>query len=236
MLMKFRNVPYNARNTRQCSNLIADHFTKSNKLIDPITFKVSLIDSLTLVTSERCDRATKKGTIICRETCRSVEFFSSTRNEIVRVSESLQTLCEVRHAFTTRLAFNVVVVVVVVAIRQSNRDPVACRTAAQSRVKASSLARSLVVLYSPRSNPFSGNPCLNSPSTLASRRDLPARLYRRISQPSATVNRRIPRPRNNIRARRFRRPKLICRPTGKFPCKRFGFLVEHRCYVSRLSV
>lgn len=224
MLMKFRNVPYNARNTRECSNLIADYFAKSNKSIDP--FKVSLIDFLTFVTSKRCDRATKKGTIIRRETCRSVEFFSSTRNEIVRVSESLQTLCEVRHAFTTRLAFNVVVVVV--AIRQSNRDSVACRTAAQLRVKASSFARSLVVLYSPRSNPFSGNPCLNSPSTLASRRDLPTRLYQRISQLPATVNRRIPRPRNNIRARRFRRPKLICRPEGKFPCKRFGFLVEQR--------
>lgn len=136
MLMKFRNVPHN-----ECSNLmtIFDYFAKSNKSIDP--FKVSLIDSLTLVTSKRRDRATKKGTIICRETCRSVEFFSSTRNEIVRVSESLQTLCEVRHAFTTRLAFNVVVVGV--AIRQSNRDPVACRTAAQLRVKASSFARSL---------------------------------------------------------------------------------------------
>lgn len=92
--------------------------------------------------------------------------------------------------------------------------------------KASSFARSLVVLYSPRSNPFSGNPCLNSPSTLASRPDLPTRLYRRISQPPATVNRRIPRPRNNIRARRFRRPKLICRPEGKFPCESFGFFVE----------
>lgn len=197
-------------------------------MVDPSTFKVSLIDSLTLVTSKRCGRATKKGTIICREACRSVEFFSSTRNEIVRVSESLQTLCEVRHAFTTRLAFNAIVVVVVVAIRQSNRDPVACRTAAQPRVKASSFARSLVVLYSPRSNPFSGNPCLNSPSTLASRRDLRTRLYRRISQPPATVNRRIPRPRNNIGARRFRRPKLICRPEGKFPCENFGFLIERR--------